>query len=116
MINPPSETEIALLHQQICSALADPKRIHMLYVLKDGDRGVSELTRILGIPQSTISRHLRVLRDRGLVKATQQGTSVIYSLTDVRLIDAMDTLRLVLNQQLSHHSEIAAGINPLLNY
>ncbi|MGV8048918.1 MAG: ArsR/SmtB family transcription factor [Anaerolineaceae bacterium] len=106
----PLETEIDLLHQRICYALGDPKRILILYLLNDGDKGVNELTALMHLPQSTVSRHLRVLRERGLVNTTRQGTSVIYSLSDPDLIVALDTLRQVLNRQLSNQTKMAAAI------
>ncbi len=88
--------EITKLHADFCSALADSTRLILLYALAEGPRNVSELTEELGHPQPTISRHLKNLRDRGLVVATRQGTSVQYSLADRRVIDALDILRSIM--------------------
>ena len=74
--------EITQLHADFCSALADSTRLILLYALADGPRNVTELTQELGLPQPTISRHLKNLRDRGLVIATRQGMMVQYSLAD----------------------------------
>ena len=90
------EREIIHLHSGICSALADPKRIMMLYTLADGPRNVSELSEELGIPQPTTSRHLKVLRERDLVSTQRDGTTVIYALVDRNLIKALELLREVL--------------------
>ncbi len=106
----PLETELTLLHQQICYALGDPKRLLILYLLEEGPKDVSELTVLLQRPQSTISRHLRILRERKLVTPTRQGTSVIYSLKYPDVIAAMDILRQVLYQQLSDQSQLSAAI------
>lgn len=54
------ELELNLLHERICAALADPKRILMLYLLAEGGMYVNEISEQLNMPQSTVSRHLRV--------------------------------------------------------
>ncbi len=90
------EQEIIELHDGICSALADPKRIMILYTLADGPHNVTELSEELGLPQPTTSRHLKVLRERDMVTTERDGASVIYTLTDTKLIQALDLLREVL--------------------
>ena len=88
MITSSLTQEIAHLHADLCSALADSTRLILLYALSDQPRNVTELTQELEVPQPTVSRHLKVLRESGLVKATRLGTSVQYELTDHRVIEA----------------------------
>jgi ArsR family transcriptional regulator len=88
--------EITQLHADFCSALADSTRLILLYVLAEGPHNVSELTQELGIPQPTISRHLKILRDRGLVVAARHGMMVEYSLGDRRIIEVLDGLRAIM--------------------
>jgi len=90
------EQEIFELHSGICSALADPKRIMILYTLAEGPRNVTDLSEELGLPQPTTSRHLKVLRERDMVNTERSGASVIYTLADIKLIQALDLLRDVL--------------------
>jgi DNA-binding transcriptional ArsR family regulator len=92
------EQEITQLHGGVCSALADPTRIRILYCLSEHSCNVTEMSEELGIPQSTASRHLKVLRERDLVETEREGTSVIYTLRDRRLIDALDLLRAVVRE------------------
>jgi len=68
------ELEVNLLHERICSALSDTKRIMILYLLAKKDMFVNEISEALSTPQSTISRHLRVLRERSLVSTERRGT------------------------------------------
>ncbi len=82
--------EVNLLHANVCQALADPKRILILYALAEEPKYVNELTEVIDCPQSTCSRHLKVLRDRRLVTAERDGAAVRYSLADTRVIDALD--------------------------
>jgi ArsR family transcriptional regulator len=90
------EFEIHELHAGLCSALADPKRLMILYALSEGPQSVGDLAGHLKLPQPTTSRHLKTLRDRGLVAPQRSGGSVIYSLTDPRVIQALDLLRSVM--------------------
>jgi DNA-binding transcriptional ArsR family regulator len=95
-MEPRLEKEIYELHSGVCSALADPKRIMLLYALAEGRRNVGELAEELGLPQPTTSRHLKVLRERGLVLTERDGPAVYYALADRTLIEAVDLLRSVL--------------------
>ena len=90
------EREVHELHAGLCSALADPTRLMILYSLSEAPHSVNDLSDHLGLPQPTTSRHLKILRDRGLVAPQRTGVNVIYSLTDTRLIEALDLLRSVM--------------------
>ena len=98
--------EVTQLHADIGSALADPRRILLLYALGEAPRNVSELAMELDISQPSTSRHLKILRERGLVHASRQGASVEYRLTDYRLIDALDLLRNVLRDRLAYRASL----------
>ena len=104
------EREVELLHDRICSGFADPKRILMLYALASGPLCVNDLAEALSLPQSTTSRHLRVLREKGLVHSERQGTSVLYTLADRRLIQALDLMRAVLSSQLTAEADLARSL------
>ena len=110
-MNPSLQDEVNLLHSELCGALADPKRILILYALSDNSMNVSELVQALAFPQPTISRHLKTLRERGLVTATRDGQSVYYALTDKRVIEALDILRSVLADLLDNQRTLAQSFN-----
>jgi len=93
--------EIHQLHAELCQALADPKRILILYALAEHSLSVGELARKLRVRQSNVSQHLAVLRDRGLVHAERSGTSIHYSIKYPVVVDALDLLRGVLNAKLA---------------
>lgn len=98
--------EITELHADICSALADPSRILILYALHEQRLNVSDLANEVGLSQPAASRHLKILRERGLVRPERQGASVEYRLTDTRLIEALDTLRCVLRDRLQYRASL----------
>ena len=99
--------EINRLHADICSALADTSRILIIYALADEPRTVNNLAAVVGISQPAASRHLKVLRDRGLVTAERHGPSVQYTLADFRMVEALDLLRGVLRDRLAHRASLA---------
>lgn len=103
--------EINRLHAQVCSGLADPSRILILYKLAEAPTNVSELAETLEIPQPTISRHLKVLKDRSMVTSERDGQSVIYSLADRRIIKALDLLRAILADSLETQIALARTAN-----
>lgn len=106
MNNPQLTQEVSRLHADICSALADPNRILLIYALADQPRSVTELSDELGISQPATSRNLKVLRERGLVSALRQGTNLVYHLTDMRLVDALNTLRSILRDRLTYRANL----------
>ena len=102
----PLSQEVNRLHAEVCSALADPTRILILYALSELPYTVNDLAHTLGIQQPTASRHLKVLRDRNLVTATRQGMNVEYVLADHRLVEALDLLRGVMRDRISERADI----------
>ena len=103
MENPQLE-EINLLHAHICQALSEPRRLQILYALQQEPQRVTDLAERLDIPQPTVSRHLAVLRQRSLVSAERNGSAVIYSLADDRIIEVLDLMRQVLREALERQS------------
>ncbi|MGJ3251317.1 MAG: ArsR/SmtB family transcription factor [Elainellaceae cyanobacterium] len=61
--------------------LADPNRLAVLTILLEGPKRVWELNATLGLEQSLLSHHLRVLRHQGFVDAQRDGKAVLYSLS-----------------------------------
>jgi len=66
--------------RQLFKALADPVRLEVVQALAGGERCVCELTQGLGLAQSRLSFHLKVMREAGLIEAREQGRWVYYRL------------------------------------
>ena len=111
MITSSLTQEVTALHAGICSALADPRRILILYALHEKPSNVRDLTQELGMSQPAASRHLNLLRERGLVSAQREGQSVVYTLTDPRIIRALDLLRAVLASKLKSQAALAETVD-----
>src|SRR5438477_4675116 len=67
-------------------SLADATRLRLLRLLERHELGVAELCDILQLPQSTVSRHLKVLADQKWVRGRRQGTNHLYR----TLLDELD--------------------------
>jgi DNA-binding transcriptional ArsR family regulator len=74
------------------AALADPKRRAVLDLLRQQPRSVNELVDALSITQPTASKHLRVLRTAGLVRADPQAQRRIYRLEPGRFAELEEWL------------------------
>ena len=103
--------ELDRLHASVCKGLADPKRLLIIHVLRDGPLSVSELTEMLDLPQSNVSQHLGILRDKGLVTSRREGQFVYYSLTSAKLVEAMDLLREVMMEQWAEAAPMGSSIS-----
>jgi DNA-binding transcriptional ArsR family regulator len=64
----------------VFNAIAEPRRREILVLLRAGERPVTELAQKLGMPQPGASKHLRVLREVGLVRDRKAGKQRLYSL------------------------------------
>jgi DNA-binding transcriptional ArsR family regulator len=110
-MNKTLETEVMQLHAEICGGLADPSRIMILYTLSQNPRNVTELSSELNMPQPLVSRHLKLLRDRGMVISERHGTTITYSLGDSRLVEALDMLRAVMRDIINRRAALMEVIS-----
>lgn len=69
------------------AAIAEPSRRALLDALVDGPRPVGDLCRTAGLSQPNTSRHLRILREAGIVSVTVDGRRRLYALRPERLIE-----------------------------
>lgn len=65
---------------RIAKALAHPTRLFLLDVLQERELSVGEMTELASVDQSTVSKHLAILRDAGFVVAEKQGSMNVYSI------------------------------------
>lgn len=93
------QRELYELHASVCKGLADPKRLLILNVLRDGERSVTEICDEVEFAQANVSQHLAVLRDCGLVTTRREGQFVYYSVASPKIIEALDLLRHVMTEQ-----------------
>ena len=80
---------------ELFKGFANPTRVHILYLLLNGETCVTELSEAAGLSQSAISHQLRILKQMHLIKFRRDGKNVWYSLAD-------DHVKTILQMGLEH--------------
>jgi DNA-binding transcriptional ArsR family regulator len=106
----PEIVELFRLQAEICKTLSDPNRLMLLHELRDGERSVGQLVLKLTLPQSNVSRHLAVLRERSLVETRRDGTTIYYRLANAKIGEACDLVREVLQSHLMRNQELVSSM------
>ncbi len=68
------------LRARIFKALGHPSRLRMVESLLDGERSVCQIQEIIGSDISTVSKHLSILKETGILHSERRGTTIYYSL------------------------------------
>jgi len=89
---PSKLTSLTRFRAKIFNALSDPIRLEIIEFLRDGEKCVCEITPHLKLAQPVVSRHLKILKNAGLVKRRKQGTWHMYSITNPEVYDVIDRL------------------------
>lgn len=86
---------------KIFKALGDSTRLEIIRFLQDGEKCVCEIVPHVGELQPIVSRHLKILRDCGILKFRKDGNRRLYSLSDPDFIKVLDSIDVELIQSLS---------------
>ena len=90
----------------VAKALASANRLELLEALAQGERGVDGLAQASGMSVANTSHHLQILRGGGLVQSRKEGTQVIYSLTDEKVLSLLADIRYLAEQHLAEVERI----------
>jgi DNA-binding transcriptional ArsR family regulator len=74
-------------------ALAHPARLKMVAGLLKDECNVAQIQKVLGLPQSTISQHLRVLKNAGIIKGRKEGTKTCYRVIDAQVRKIVEIIK-----------------------
>ena len=77
----------------ICKVLSDPHRLRIMRALVDGEKCASELLRDFTISQPTLSHHMKILCDSGIVIGRKEGKWMHYSISENGVQYAIDCLQ-----------------------
>ena len=108
-----TKDKVLELHAEVYKALANPKRLQILQCLIDGEKSVGEILackQFLDTPQPTVSQHLALLRQAGLVTVRRGGTNVFYKLGSPKLVRALELTKEILTERLGELQKIATQI------
>ena len=90
---PPDMRPLFEMHADMCQALANQYRLAIMHSLKDGEKCVSDLAAEIGISVHNVSQHLRILKQRLLVRSRKEGQTVYYSVTNPKFVQACALIR-----------------------
>ena len=91
----------------ITNALADSHRVRALLALRHGEMCVCRIVELLGLAPSTVSKHMAILRQAGLVQSRKQGRWIYYTLADKT--DPTAAAFIALTQTLLEHDDTVAA-------
>ncbi|MEK6692040.1 MAG: metalloregulator ArsR/SmtB family transcription factor [Nitrospirota bacterium] len=94
------------LHARICNIFSNPKRLEVIDLLRNGEKSVNELSSLMNIPQTNLSQHLSLMRQRGMLETRRDGVNIYYSIANPKAIKAFDIMREVLLEQLSRNEKL----------
>jgi ArsR family transcriptional regulator, virulence genes transcriptional regulator len=101
-----SDIHVFELHAELCRALGHSARLQLVHLLREGPQCVSDLAHMTGLGQGTVSRHLAVLRNCGILSVQTKGRETHYQISDPRIMEICDLMRMVLVEQLTKRSEV----------
>ena len=78
---------------EVCKTFANPRRLAILDLLKTRELSAGDITRLLGKSKANISRHLAVMRLRGIVKTRRDGTNIYYRMENEKLAQACSMMQ-----------------------
>ena len=105
--------ELFDLHARLCKVLTDPKRLQILAFLENERRSVNEIAVRLGVRPSTVSQHLSLMRQAGLVATERRSTTIYYSLAYPEILDACRIVHGILRRQLRAAGQLALASSAL---
>jgi ArsR family transcriptional regulator len=97
------------IHAEICQALTHHIRLNIIDQLRGGEKSVNQLAEGIQIQQGTVSRHLSIMRAKGIVVPRRERTRVYYRLGSPRIITAYDEMHRFAMEHLAAQSEHLTG-------
>ena len=107
---PGDDVRVFDMQADVCLALANPKRLQILSLLKDGEMSVAALTKEIGIHKANLSQHLAVLRQKNILETRREGTTIFYRISNPKIIEACAIMRGVLIEMLKDKAKLSKRI------
>ncbi len=105
-MNKKKDTTVYKMHANICKTFTSPTRLMIIDLLRSGKKTVSEMEAAIGVRQATLSQHLTVLRDKGIVLTNRSGQNIYYQIANPKILKACQLMREVLLEQIEKNSRL----------
>ena len=103
----PCNFQLFELQAELCQMMANAKRIAIVEILSHGECCVGKLAKTLDTSVSTVSQHLRTMKDKGVVINRKDGQTVYYSLKNPKLVAGCHIMREFLLEEMEARGRIA---------
>ena len=109
-MNKNMEERLFQMHAEVCKTMANPTRLKILNILREGEKSVEELRKRLGLKKANLSQHLSILRNRRIVSTRRASLNIYYSITNPKMTKACGILREVLLEQFKEGEDLIRSI------
>lgn len=105
------EERLFAFHADMCKMLSSPIRLKVIHFLRDTEKPVNELAHLCRVPQSTLSQHLGLMRQRGMLVTRKEGITVYYRLANPKMSEAFDLMREILSERLLEMQKLRKALS-----
>ena len=106
----PADSLVFRIKADFLKSLAHPSRLAVIEYLKNGEASVGQMVKDLGIEQSSLSKHLAVLRQAGILNARQEKVSVYYSIKDEDLFLVLRPIAEILRKKVRESEQLLGSL------
>ncbi len=103
------EEQIYTYHAEMCKVFSHPKRLELINILREKEMSVGEMSQKLGLAPANLSQHLAMMRERHILASRKEGNMVYYRIANPKLLQAFDTLREMLFEQIRQDAALIRG-------
>jgi ArsR family transcriptional regulator len=104
------EERVLELKAEILKALAQPTRLKILELLRNGERCICEIVPAINGEQSNISRHISLMQKSNLVTTRKDGVKVMVKVSDPKIFDLLDRVSSILRTRMNEQSRLIRAI------
>src|SRR4030042_1828343 len=104
------EEKILELKAELLKALAQPTRLRILELLRDGEKCICEIVPAINGEQSNVSRHISLMQKSHLVTTRKDGVKVMVKVTDPEIFNILDRVSRMLREQFKEQENLFARI------
>ena len=98
------------MHAEVCKALANGNRIEIIDLLGEKELGFSEIAEKMGVAKSSLSQHLSVMVEKGILNQRKEGLNTYFTLSTSKVAEACRLMREVLIERLEKQKELLKNL------
>lgn len=101
-----TDRKVFELQARLCQVLASPKRLEILYTLRQSEMTAGDLARAVSVSTANMSQHLSLMRQNGVLEARKEGLNVYYRIAIPEILTACDMVKQVLLEQMARQTDL----------